>query len=72
MNLSAWTSRTETPGMLAVFVENRSRRVEGVLVKSKSQAAARRALDFGISKISVRWGETFGNAGARINVSPLT
>ena len=29
MNLSAWTSRTETPGMLAVFVENRSRRVEG-------------------------------------------
>jgi hypothetical protein len=28
MNLSAWTSRTETPGMLAVFGENRSRRVE--------------------------------------------
>ena len=27
MNLSAWTSRTETPGMLAVFGENRSRRV---------------------------------------------
>ena len=64
MNLSAWTSRTETPGILAVFVGIEVVVWEmGALVMSKSRSAERemeRSLD-----IHLFGGRDAGSAGKR-------